>query len=98
MSFRGTLRDHYLGSAEKCGVSISEDVPFEEYFSIAYQEGSAKFPCFGSEEISAKDWWKWVVLRSFQLAGTTMTETQEERVFSTDLQRLWKPQGLRDFS
>lgn len=39
------------------------------------------YPCFGNSEISAKDWWRRCVGRSFELVGTSMTEEEQERVF-----------------
>lgn len=39
------------------------------------------YPCFGNTEITAKEWWKICVVRSFELAGVQMTEHQQENVF-----------------
>jgi hypothetical protein len=109
VSFRGTLQEHYLGAAKKCGVDISGDndvgggsssssvedkdsgsgkersasasYRFSDAFRLAYKETSRKHPCFGAGEMSAKEWWKLCVLRSFDLAGAQMTEEQQEIVF-----------------
>ena len=81
VSFRGSLSEHYLGSAKKCGVDIPQDAPFEAAFKQAYRETCDAFPCFGSDVITAKEWWKLVVLRSFALAGTEMGPTQADMVF-----------------
>jgi REG-2-like HAD superfamily hydrolase len=100
VSFRGTLQEHYLGAARKCGVNIDEDdsdvddtsssgkeslanasYRFSDAFRLAYKETSWKHPCFGAGEMSAKEWWKLCVLRSFDLAGAKMTDEQQEIVF-----------------
>lgn len=39
------------------------------------------YPCFGHNDISGKEWWRHCVLRSFELAGATMTESQKDHVF-----------------
>lgn len=39
------------------------------------------YPCFGNTEMTAKEWWKICVVRSFLLAGVDMTEHQQEVVF-----------------
>lgn len=38
LSFRGSLKTHYLGSALKCGVKLSESAPIEKAFGTAYKE------------------------------------------------------------
>ena len=81
VSFRGSLSEHYLGSAEKCGVIIPADAPFEEAFKQAYRETCRNYPCFGSHRITAKEWWKICVARSFEEAGVYMDEYQQEMVF-----------------
>lgn len=81
VSFRGSLSEHYLGSAKKCGIEIPEDKRFERAFKQAYEETCRAYPCFGSDELSAKEWWKIVVLKSFDLADTKMTRNQAENVF-----------------
>jgi putative hydrolase of the HAD superfamily len=109
VSFRGTLEDHYLGAARKCGVEIADDVSdddddedddsgngngdkvggsistssyrFAEAFRLAYKETSLKYPCFGADEMSAKEWWRLCVLRSFELAGAHLSEHQQDVVF-----------------
>lgn len=42
---------------------------------------NAAYPCFGHKEVAGKDWWRQCVLRSFELAGITMTEAQQDSVF-----------------
>ncbi|KAL7561229.1 hypothetical protein ACA910_004150 [Epithemia clementina (nom. ined.)] len=82
VSFRGTLEEHYLGSAEKLGVQLDSSAPFGKAFNQAYKEMSKRYPCFGANEISAKDWWRKTVLRSFELAGALdMTEAQQDALF-----------------
>jgi putative hydrolase of the HAD superfamily len=128
VSFRGTLEQHYLGSAEKCGVELpSTMLPIGPAFRQAYKEisqstsfvhtsqtalpcnacatvqhtydlvddhwstvipphmrfvcWSTAYPCFGHDKISGKEWWRQCVLRSFDLAGATMTEAQQDSVF-----------------
>ena len=82
VSFRGSLEDHYLGSAKKIGVDLDGNAPIGKAFGQAYKEMSKKYPCFGGSEISAKEWWKQTVLRSFELAGAlNMTEKQQDALF-----------------
>jgi REG-2-like HAD superfamily hydrolase len=81
VSFCGSLEDHYLGAAQKCGVNLSPDAPFQESFRQAYKEVSRSHPCFGGQELTAKEWWKMCVNRSFDLAGVEMTESQQDIVF-----------------
>jgi hypothetical protein len=38
LSFRGSLKTHYLGSAFKCGVQLDADAPIENAFKTAYKE------------------------------------------------------------
>jgi hypothetical protein len=40
LSFRGSLKTHYLGSAFKCGVQLDADAPIENAFKTAYKEMS----------------------------------------------------------
>jgi hypothetical protein len=40
VSFRGSLKEHYVGSAEKCGVDLPEDIQITKAFSQAYKECS----------------------------------------------------------
>lgn len=40
VSFRGSLRDHYLGTAEKCGVDLPDHIPIKAAFAQAYKECS----------------------------------------------------------
>lgn len=82
VSFRGSLEEHYLGSARKCGVELANDVPIGRAFGKAYKEACRLYPCFGGSTISGKDWWKFCVLKSFEYAGVdNMNEEQKERVF-----------------
>ena len=82
VSFRGSLDEHYLGSARKCGVELAPDVPIAKAFNRAYSEVCRLHPCFGGSIISGKDWWKLCVSKSFEYAGVdNMTEDQKERVF-----------------
>lgn len=81
VSFRGTLEEHYLGSAAKCGVTLPEGVSFASAFHDAYKDTCQRYPCFGGSDLTAKEWWKECVNKSFQLAGAEMTSQQEEDVF-----------------
>ena len=82
VSFRGTLEEHYLGSAKKIGIELDGNASFGKAFNQAYKETSRLYPCFGGDSISGKEWWKKTVLRSFQLAGAVeMTELQQEELF-----------------
>lgn len=40
VSFRGSLSQHYLGSAEKCGVELPPSIPIGPAFRKAYKEVS----------------------------------------------------------
>ena len=83
VSFRGTLEQHYLGAAAKCGIT-PEDVnasKISESFNRAYKETSIRYPCFGGDEVSAKQWWRECVVKSFRIAGVHMDEITEEHVF-----------------
>lgn len=86
VSFRGTLEEHYLGAAEKCGVDQDKlhqlsPTGIHKAFNSAYKECSELYPCFGGDQLSAKEWWRICVNRSFQMAGVEMNETQQEQVF-----------------
>jgi len=81
VSFRGSLEEHYLGSAKKCGVEFPIDQQFADAFRQAYKDTCNEYPCFGGSDITAKEWWKLCVLRSFELAGASMTPEQQEIVF-----------------
>ena len=84
VSFRGSLETHYLGSAEKCGVNIETlQKPIDKAFHQAYKEVSHRFPCFGHDLITGKEWWKYCVQRSLELAvgNSNITEAQSEKVF-----------------
>jgi len=85
VSFRGTLEQHYLGAAEKMGLHISDATKQKigTAFNRAYRELSRRYPCFGSDQLSAKEWWKLTVLRSFELAQLEFPSPHEqEAVFS----------------
>jgi len=81
VSFLGTLEDHYLGAAEKCGVHNVDPSLINQAFQKAYKETSSLHPCFGGDEISAKQWWRECVSRSFRLAGCEMDAKTEDMVF-----------------
>lgn len=81
VSFRGSLSQHYVKSAEKCGVVLPKTIQFDQAFKIAYKEISQSYPCFGYNTMTGKEWWRHCVLRSFELAGANMTEQQKDRVF-----------------
>lgn len=84
VSFRGSLEEHYLGAAAKCGVQLSPESSqaITGAFSRAYKETCTEFPCFGGNTLTAKQWWKECVLRSFQYAGVDMEdETTKDLVF-----------------
>jgi hypothetical protein len=38
VSFRGSLKQHYVKSAEKCGVTLPKTIQFDHAFRIAYKE------------------------------------------------------------
>jgi putative hydrolase of the HAD superfamily len=81
VSFRGTLDQHYLGAAEKCGVTNVDGSKISAAFNQAYKETCHKYPCFGGDVISAKSWWRKCVIKSFRLAGVQMDEFTQEQVF-----------------
>lgn len=81
VSFRGSLSEHYLGSAAKCGVQIPLGTSFEAGFAKAYRDMCREYPCFGSNNMTAKEWWKEVVLRSFAHSGAELTLDQQDTVF-----------------
>jgi FMN phosphatase YigB (HAD superfamily) len=81
VSFRGTLEEHYLGAAAKYGVTDVDAKEFAKSFNRAYKETSFLQPCFGGQDISAKQWWKECVCKSFQYAGADMDEKTAELVF-----------------
>lgn len=56
VSFRGTLEDHYLGAATKMGVQLNDSSKFGKAFGRAYKETSKLHPCFGGDEMTAKEW------------------------------------------
>mmetsp|Transcript_18839 Transcript_18839/g.38668 ORF Transcript_18839/g.38668 Transcript_18839/m.38668 type:complete len:317 (+) Transcript_18839:179-1129(+) len=81
VSFRGTLEEHYLGAATKLGVKDVDTCQFASAFGRAYKETSKLHPCFGGDAMSAKDWWRICVLKSFRYAGATMDAKTSEMVF-----------------
>mmetsp|Transcript_37490 Transcript_37490/g.65758 ORF Transcript_37490/g.65758 Transcript_37490/m.65758 type:complete len:320 (+) Transcript_37490:255-1214(+) len=83
VSFLGRIEEHYGNTARACGVELPTDKIslIGPCFNQAYRETSSAHPCFGNSEISAKDWWRRCVQRSFELVGTTMTVPEQERVF-----------------
>lgn len=83
VSFRGSLEEHYLGAASKCGVTITKEQSqaIHHAFSRAYKETCTEYPCFGGDTITAKQWWKECVLRSFRYAGVLMDSHTSELVF-----------------
>ena len=81
VSFRGTLEEHYLGAADKLGVHIIDDTKFATAFNKAYKETCKVHPCFGGDDITAKEWWRLCVLKSFEYAGVTMDDHTAEMLF-----------------
>lgn len=86
VSFRGTLEDHYIGAAKKSNVDqdqLAHLTPkaISDAFNGAYSECCDLHPCFGGNELSAKEWWKICVAKSFEFAGVTMSEQQQDMVF-----------------
>eukprot|EP00547_Thalassionema_nitzschioides_P006060 CAMPEP_0194207458 /NCGR_PEP_ID=MMETSP0156-20130528/6192_1 /TAXON_ID=33649 /ORGANISM="Thalassionema nitzschioides, Strain L26-B" /LENGTH=261 /DNA_ID=CAMNT_0038934229 /DNA_START=410 /DNA_END=1192 /DNA_ORIENTATION=+ len=82
VSFRGTLEEHYLGAANKHGVENVDSKKFADGFKRAYKETAKVHPCFGGDEISAKEWWRKCVIQSFRYAGATgIDEKTEEMIF-----------------
>lgn len=83
VAFSGSLGDHYANAGHWCGVTLSPSAVdrMSESFHMAYRETSRAHPCFGGQAMSAKEWWRACVLRSFELSGAKLTKSQEERVF-----------------
>jgi putative hydrolase of the HAD superfamily len=82
VSFRGSLEEHYLGAAEKCGVHNVDASKINDAFGRAYKETSNLYPCFGGSDITAKQWWRECVSRSFNLAGATdLDEATQDMIF-----------------
>lgn len=82
VSFRGTLEEHYLGAAIKCGVAKDLDATqISSSFHQAYKTLSEHYPCFGNTEITSKEWWRQCVSLSFHLAGVQLERHKEEQVF-----------------
>lgn len=82
VSFRGSLEEHYLGAARKCGVHNVDASKFNDAFHQAYKETSTHFPCFGGSKLTAKEWWRECVSKSFRLAGYEMDEHTEAMIFN----------------
>jgi REG-2-like HAD superfamily hydrolase len=98
VSFRGSLEEHYLGSAEKCGVVLAPDVPIGAAFNRAYKEVCHLYPCFGGSTISGKEWWKLCVSKSFEYAGVNnMTDEQKEHVFQRIFSRFGSLRAYEKF-
>ena len=71
MSFKGRLGDHYLQSAKRCGLRFKNEQveQVESGFDKAYDETHEEYPCFGAvHDVSAKDWWRRCIIRSFEIA------------------------------
>uniref|UniRef100_A0A7R9WVY3 Haloacid dehalogenase-like hydrolase domain-containing protein 3 n=1 Tax=Craspedostauros australis TaxID=1486917 RepID=A0A7R9WVY3_9STRA len=82
VSFRGSLQKHYLGAASKCGINVDiDEKTIQDAFKRAYNETSNLYPCFGGPTLSAKEWWKECVIKSFTYCGIRMTPIQEVQVF-----------------
>lgn len=80
VSFRGTLEEHYVGAAKKCGVNIDASL-ISPSFHEAYKRISEHYPCFGNTEITSKEWWRQCVSLSFHLAGVELEQHKEEQLF-----------------
>jgi putative hydrolase of the HAD superfamily len=81
VSFRGTLEQHYVGAAAKCGVTGVDSTKISNAFGAAYKETCEAYPCFGGDRVTAKQWWKECVVKSFRYAGVVMDEATEDQVF-----------------
>ena len=83
VSFRGTLQEHYLGAALKCGVTTKniDASRISPSFHQAYQQMSQHYPCFGNTEISSKEWWRQCVSLSFHLAGVPLDDDKKDQIF-----------------
>eukprot|EP00629_Pelagomonadales_sp_RCC1024_P000995 CAMPEP_0119266238 /NCGR_PEP_ID=MMETSP1329-20130426/4791_1 /TAXON_ID=114041 /ORGANISM="Genus nov. species nov., Strain RCC1024" /LENGTH=292 /DNA_ID=CAMNT_0007266107 /DNA_START=178 /DNA_END=1056 /DNA_ORIENTATION=- len=93
VSFRGSLGHHYVSSAARCGINVAESPGVYKYiekgFGAAYKETHAKYPCFGADQLSVKEWWRECILRSFEIAREAggladvppLDDDQRERVF-----------------
>jgi putative hydrolase of the HAD superfamily len=94
VSFRGKIEEHYGNAARACGVELppEQESSIGKCFNQAYKETSVALPCFGNSEISSKEWWRRCVRRSFELVGTGMDESENERVF----QRIYSTFGSHD--
>lgn len=94
VSFLGRIEEHYGNAAQICGVDFPSDKmsSIGPCFSQAYRETSSTHPCFGGSEISAKEWWRRCVLRSFELVGTPLQSHQKDAVF----QRVYSKFGSHD--
>ena len=83
VSFRGSLQHHYLGAAAKCGIEISDSnaTKISAAFNRAYKETCETYPCFGSDTVTAKQWWRECVCKSFEYAGVVMDDATSDQVF-----------------
>ena len=75
VSFKGSLEEHYLGAAKKCGIDGVDGSKINEAFGKAYKETSERFPCFGGDDLTAKQWWRECVVKSFLYAGMLEEDT-----------------------
>eukprot|EP00550_Attheya_septentrionalis_P000750 CAMPEP_0198288206 /NCGR_PEP_ID=MMETSP1449-20131203/6797_1 /TAXON_ID=420275 /ORGANISM="Attheya septentrionalis, Strain CCMP2084" /LENGTH=334 /DNA_ID=CAMNT_0043986319 /DNA_START=66 /DNA_END=1070 /DNA_ORIENTATION=+ len=100
VAFNGRLEEHYANAARFCHVPLTHDEiqAIGSAFGRAYKETSRQHPCFGNDKMSAKDWWRICVLRSFQLAGIAMpSRACMERVFQRVYSTFGSPQTYRAF-
>jgi REG-2-like HAD superfamily hydrolase len=81
VSFRGTLEQHYLGAADKLGVRNINSSKFADAFGRSYKETSQLYPCFGGDEMTAKEWWRICVLKAFEYADVPLDEHTGEMLF-----------------
>lgn len=83
VSFLGKIEDHYGNAARTCGIELPSHKISQigKCFNEAYKETSNAHPCFGNHAISAKEWWRICVTRSFELVDVPMTEPERNMVF-----------------
>lgn len=83
VAFSGSLENHYANAGRWCGVELPppEVERLSASFKMAYRETSKAHPCFGGRIMSAKEWWRVCILRTFEISGAKLTSCQEERVF-----------------
>ena len=92
VSFLGKIEENYGKAAHICGVELPphQIESIGKCFNKAYKETSISHPCFGNHMISAKDWWRRCVNRSFELVGTDLSASEQEMVF----QRIYSKFGI----